>query len=151
MEELNKEEEVALRELLEVYQDGADIDTFISDKLFHELAEYGEPDEMGERQMIELPGHAKQKSIYVSLIEKGMLRGFRPSRFSWYFDVELTSNGRCYFENQKKRKSEERKRKWSDRRFAIFMALLSFALSVLASWIITNREIDSALMSLLGG
>lgn len=148
--ELNGEEETCLRELLVEYRNGADISDFIDNRLFKELATYGEPDSFNERPMTKLPGHDEQKSTYESLISKGILKGVKAPRVSWYWNITLTSEGRCYFEEKKRRKIEERKAKWSERRFAICMALLSFFLGLLASWLIANQVVDSALISLLG-
>lgn len=148
--ELNREEEACLQELLDEYEKGTDVYNFIHNRLFKELATYGEPDELNERQMTKLPGHDKQNSIYESLIGKGMLNGVKVERCSWYWNISLTSEGRCYFDEQKKRKKEVGEAKWSERRFTIFMAILTFALSLVASWLISNKVVDSALLPLLG-
>lgn len=148
--DLNREEETCLRELLDEYEKGTDVYDFINNRIFKELATYGEPDSFNVRPMTKLPGHDEQKSIYESLVEKGMLKGARPERHSWYWSISLTSEGRCYFSEKKKRKREARKARWSERRFTIFMALLTFTLSLMASWLIANRVVDSALSPLLG-
>lgn len=47
----------------------------------------------------------------------------------------LTSRGRSYFKDLRESEERENRRIWSDRRFQIWLSLLTLALSTLAGWV----------------
>ena len=147
---LTDEEKEALRGLCAIEERGESVGSYIENLLYSELShlEAYEPDGVivGGLFRSEEPEFQRQLSIYEGLANKGAVNASGESgNMSFY---ELTSDGRRFFEMEKAAKKETRKAKWSERRFTIFMAILTFALSVLASYIIANGLIDQALMPL---
>lgn len=153
MVELTDEEEAFLDKLCRVEKDGNDVGEFISNRLENELSRY-EYDN-GESGVIFMgpivhrePGYEHELSICKGLARKGMISSKSiNSRLAF---EGLTSDGRRYFAMSKAALTAAHKAKWSERRFAIFMSLLSFALGLIASWLIAHQAVDSALQPLLG-
>lgn len=135
---LNSEERQALETLIEIDKSGKNVGEHINDHL-RSLTDYGTTASDGllsaSIYTIEGPDFKHQCSIYESLAQKGALIAFgRPGSMEYY---DLTSDGRNYFEMEEEAKKKERKKKWSERRFSIFMAFLSFVFSVLTSLLLS--------------
>lgn len=143
---LTDEEKEALKTLCEIENKGESVGYYINNLLYTELS-HCDPDitnkNMRKLLGFEEEGFQRQLSIYEGLAEKGAVKASGKPGFMTF--EELTSDGRRYFNMEKEAAEAARKAKWSDRRFTIFMALLSFALSVLASYIIAADLIGKTL------
>lgn len=85
---------------------------------------------------------------------KGYLANFCPNKPLYDEDelgeIYLSPQGAMKAIDIRHKRKEKRNEKWSQRRFTIFMSLLTFILGLVASWIIANRLVDLALSPLLG-
>lgn len=148
--ELTPEEESSLLELVRCHESGGDPAEFIGNRLYKELSHVTGRDGLNNEIRELDPGYRIQEQAYEGLAAKGMIDAVRLPHCSGLRYRGLTSEGRCYFDMKKARKKARRAEVWSERRFTLFMCLLTFLLGLLSSWIISNQVVERSLQSLLG-
>lgn len=148
--ELTPEEESSLLELVKCHESGGDPAEFISNRLYKELSHVTGRDEFNDEIREFDPAYRIQEQAYEGLAAKGMIEAVHLPRCAAPSYRGLTSEGRCYFDMKKARRKARRAEVWSERRFTLFMCLLTFLLGLLSSWIISNQVVERSLQSLLG-
>ena len=148
--ELTDEEESSLLERIKAEKSGSGATEFITKRLYSELSHVTGHDALNNEVRKYEPGFRPQKQLYDSLVEKGMIEATRFPRTSGCRYGGLTSDGRRYFAMKEARRKERRAEVWSERRFTVFMSILTFLLGLLSSWIISNQVVERSLQSLLG-
>lgn len=146
MVELTPEERRALKELVAVRRDGGSAEELIHRRLYEELSHF-EDREFGVRVHVPHEGFSEQHQVYVGLLEKGIIEGGGPGKYTGYRFGGLTSLGRCYFEMEADARRRERSRIWSDRRFQVALSIGTLVLSAAISTCIglyMNQPSDEA-------
>lgn len=149
MIELNAEEERVLRELVDARNDGRDVGDYLSARLYEDLSTVVGYDSLHAEIREYRDGFREFSQACKSLADKGLLTASHPQAGIYCFK-DLTGDGRCYFDMKEARRRERRAEVWSERRFTLFMCLLTFLLGLLSSWLISNQVVERSLQSLLG-
>lgn len=149
MVELNAEEEKVLRELIDARNGGHDVEDYLNIRLYGDLSAVVGYDSLHAEIREYRDGFHEFSQACKSLADKGLLIASHPQADICRFK-DLTGDGRCYFDMKEARRKERRAEIWSERRFTLFMCLLTFLLGLLSSWLISSQVVERSLQSLLG-
>lgn len=130
--DLTPSEKTLLKELQQMHEEGMLLETYISKRLYGNLAMHHEDD--GYFTLSTDPAFMDLYTTFISLADKGLLSSGKTSEGVRTFEA-LTPYGRHYFEMEKQRKDELKKALWSNRRFTIIWGIIVIILGGVMGYI----------------